>query len=306
MRSIVFGPVRSRRLGLSLGVDLVLPKTCSFDCLYCEIGPTTCKTTARKAYRPTAEIKQALQERLADPTLHFEVLTFAGSGEPTLHQDLGEIIRWARELTDRPICVLTNASLVFQEEVRRDLCLADIVLPSLDAARQETFVQLNQPAPGLHIRDIIQGLEKLRKEMAGEMWLEIMLVGGINNDPKDLEALSQAVSAINPHRIQLNTVVRPPAYPEAKALSLEELKDIAASFFPGAEIIFYQKAPKEKYRKVSEEEILALLKHRPCPSEEIASALGFDYKETLLVLQRLIQQGQIKTRVHQKRVFYYV
>ncbi len=306
MRSIVFGPVRSRRLGLSLGVDLVLPKTCSFDCLYCELGPTTRKTSLRQAYRPTTEIKKALQERLADPTLHFEVLTFAGSGEPTLHKDLGEIISWARALTDRPICVLTNASLVFQAEVRRDLGLADLVLPSLDAARQETFVRINQPVPDLRIKDIIQGLKFLRQEMQGQMWLEIMLVGGVNTTPEELEALSLAVKEINPHRVQLNTVVRPPAYPEAKALSLEELKDIATNFFPGAEIIFYQKAPEEKYRQVSQEEILALLKHRPCPSEEIASALGFDYKETLLVLQRLVQQGLVKTRIHQKQVFYYV
>jgi len=171
---------------------------------------------------------------------------------------------------------------------------------------EETFLRLNQPAPGLQIKDIIQGLERLRKEMPGEMWLEIMLVGGINNSPEDLEALSQAVAQIRPHRIQLNTVVRPPAYPEAKALSLKELKEIATRFFPEAEIIFYQKTPEEKYRKVSQEEILTLLKHRPCPSEEIASALGFDYKETLLALQRMVQQGQIKTRVHQKKVFYYV
>ncbi len=306
MKSIVFGPVRSRRLGLSLGVDLLTLKTCSFDCLYCEIGPTTNKTTERQAYRPTEEVKKALREKLSDPELHFEVLTFAGSGEPTLHKDLGELIRLAKDLTDRPICVLTNASLVWQEEVLRDLCLADLVLPSLDAAKQETFERLNRPAPGLSISAIIEGLKKLREQMSGQMWLEIMLVGGINDREEDLAALREAVKEIRPHRIQLNTVVRPPAYPEASPLSFEKLEEIAKTFEPEAEIILPKPGEKREKRPVSTEEILALLSRRPCPSEEIAAALGFDYKETLLALQQLISKGLVHSKVHDQRVFYYV
>ncbi len=305
MKNIIFGPVRSRRLGLSLGVDLLYFKTCPFDCLYCELGPTTKKTIKRQAYRPFEEVKKAIYERIGKGDLHFEVLTFAGSGEPTLHQDLGKLIKFAKTLTDRPICVLTNSSLVWQEEVREDLSQADLVLPSLDAARQETFELLNRPVEGLRISAIIEGLKRLRKVMSGQMWLEIMLVSGINDTQEELSFLREAVKEIDPHRVQLNTVVRPSAYPDAKALSFERLEEITKTFIPQAEVIVSKREMRKKNRPVSEEEIISLLKRRPCPSEEIAEALGFDYKDTLLALQRLIQQGFIYTKVHEHRVFYY-
>ncbi len=305
MKSIVFGPVRSRRLGLSLGVDLLNFKTCSFDCLYCELGPTTVKTIQRKAYVPLEDVKKALYERLNKKELHFEVLTFAGSGEPTLHKDLEELIKFAKTLTDRPVCVLTNSSLVWQEEVVRALSKADLVLPSLDTARQETFELLNRPTEGLRISAIIDGLKNLREVMSGEMWLEIMLVGGINDTEEELLALKKAVKKIAPHRVQLNTVVRPPAYPEARPLSSERLEEIARIFIPQAEVIVSKRRAGDKKRSVSEEEIVSLIKRRPCPSHEIAEALGFDYKDTLLVLQKLIRKGRIHTKVHEHRVFYY-
>ncbi len=303
----VFGPVRSRRLGLSLGVDPLVPKTCSFDCLYCEIGPTTCHTLERRPYRPLEEIKEALERKLAEPGLHFEVLTFAGSGEPTLHAQLGELVSWARKLTDRPLCLLTNSSLFWQEEVRREVQAIDILLPSLDAAREETFRRLNRPVAGLSIDKVIEGLVKLRAEHSGEMWLEIMFVSGVNDQTEEIEALVEAVLRIKPHRVQLNTVDRPPAYPGARALSLKRLKQLATLFTPKAEVISREALKTSSPgRPISEEEILALVEHRPCPSEEIAQALGYDFRETLGVLEKMVRKGLLKTRVHQRRVFYHV
>ncbi len=303
----VFGPVRSRRLGLSLGVDPLVPKTCSFDCLYCEIGPTTCHTLERRAYRPLEEIEKALREKLSEPGLHFEVLTFAGSGEPMLHAQFGELVACARRLTDRPLCLLTNSSLFFREDVRREVQGVDILLPSLDAAREETFKRLNRPVPGLSVEKIIEGLATLRAEHPGEMWLEIMLVSGVNDREEDIEALVEAVSRIRPHRVQLNTVDRPPAYAEARALPLERLREIAARFTPQAEVISREalKAVSSR-RPVSQEEILALLEHRPCPSEEIAQALGYDFRETLGALEEMVKKGLLRTKVHERRVFYHV
>ncbi len=303
----VFGPVRSRRLGLSLGVDPLVPKTCSFDCLYCEIGPTTCHTLKRRAYRPLEEIKKALYEKLAEPGLHFEVLTFAGSGEPTLHAQFGELVAYARKLTDRPLCLLTNSSLLFREDVRQEVQGIDIILPSLDAAREETFRRLNRPVPGLSVEKIIEGLACLRAEHPGEMWLEIMLVAGLNDQEEEIEALVEAVSHIKPHRVQLNTVDRPPAYSQARALPLKRLREIAARFSPPAEVISREALKAiSSGRPVLREEILALLEHRPCPSEEIAQALGYDFRETLGVLEELVKEGLLRTKVHQRKVFYYV
>ncbi|NPA49760.1 MAG: radical SAM protein [Thermodesulfobacteria bacterium] len=306
--SAVFGPVKSRRLGLSLGVDpLGSPKACSFDCLYCEIGPTKIHTLERRIYRPTAEVKEALRQKLKDPELHFEVLTFAGLGEPTLHLELGELLTFARELTDRPLCLLTNSSLFWQKEVREAVRACDIILPSLDAGREETFKRLNRPVEGLSLARIIAGLKALREEFSGEMWLEIMLVAGVNDTEEELQALTSAVKEIAPDRVQLNTIDRPPAYPEARALPLEKLEELAALFTPQAEVISREALEKKGGRRApKEEEILALVSRRPCPSEEISEALSCDFKATLGLLQQLVKEGKLKTRVHQRRLYYYL
>ena len=293
-------------MGLSLGVDPLLPKICSFDCLYCEVGPTTEHTLERRAYRPTSEIKEALRQKLSEPNFHFEVLTFAGSGEPTLHKEFGALVTFARSLTDRPLCLLTNSSLLWRHDVREEVKPIDIVLPSLDAAREETFRRLNRPVKGLTVERLVEGLALLREEMEGEMWLEIMFVAGVNDTEEEVEALAQAVAQIRPHRVQLNTVERPPAYGEAQAVPLSRLKELAQFFTPPAEVIT-REALKARTpgRPVSAEEVLALLEHRPCPSEEIAQALGYDFRELLALLEEMVKAGQLKTRVYKRRVFYH-
>ncbi len=304
----VFGPVKSRRLGLSLGVDpLGWPKVCSFDCLYCEIGPTKVHTLVRRPYRPTSEIKEALSQKLQAPELHYEVLTFAGSGEPTLHLELGELIAFAKDLTDRPLCLLTNSSLLWKKELRQEIKACDIILPSLDAGREETFYLLNRPVKGLSFLKIIEGLKKLREEFAGEIWLEIMLVEGVNDSLEEIESLVSLVKRIAPERVQLNTIDRPPAYVGLKALSLKRLEEIATLFEPQAEVISREALQKKGgKRSPQREEILALLSRRPCPSEEIAQALSYDYQKTLAILEELVKKGQLKTKVYERKLFYYL
>ena len=303
----VFGPVKSRRLGLSLGVDPLGPKTCSFDCLYCEIGPTKVHTLKRAVYQPTAAIEEALKARLSDPSLHFEVLTFAGSGEPTLHAELGRLIRFSRSLTEKPICVLTNSSLLWDKGVREELLGCDLILPSLDAGREETFRRLNRPKEGLKLSQIVEGLCRLREEFSGEIWLEIMFVAGVNDSPEEVRELSRLVAEIRPHRVQLNTVDRPPAYPEARALSLTRLEELAACFEPRAEVISREALTKRGGgRKPQADEIISLLSHRPAPSDEIAAALSYDFKDTLTLLERLVKEGRLKTTVYQRRLYYHV
>ncbi len=303
----VFGPVKSRRLGLSLGVDPLGPKICSFDCLYCEIGPTRIHTLQRRPYQPVSLIEQALRERLAETDLHFEVLTFAGSGEPTLHSDLGRLIETAKSLTDRPVCLLTNSSLLWDKKVRDEVARCDLILPSLDAGREETFRRLNRPVPGLGLAQIVEGLCALREEFAGEIWLEVMLVGGVNDAPEEVEAIAGHVARIRPHRVQLNTVDRPPASPLAKAFPLKRLEELARYFDPPAEVISHEAlASRGGDRQPSVSEIISLLAHRPSPSEEIAAALSYDFKETLSLLETLVREKKIKTRVFKRRLYYYV
>ena len=204
----LFGPVLSRRLGLSMGVDLLPFKTCNLDCIYCELGRTTCLANCRDRFVQPDKVIREIRAKKNDG---FDHLTFAGSGEPTLSADLGDLIRISKEIVDTPVAVITNSTLFTSERVRKEVASADIVLPSLDAATQGTFKAINRPAPGLRIEDIIEGLRLFRKEFSGEIWLEVMLVKDVNDH--EAEMIANAANSINPDRIQLNTVIRPPAEP---------------------------------------------------------------------------------------------
>jgi len=173
----VYGPVPSRRLGRSLGIDLVPFKVCSYDCVYCQLGRTTTKTTERREWVPLAEVLPELRARLASAGPVDDV-ALAGSGEPTLHSALGEVIRAVRTMTSAPIAVLTNGSLLFREDVRRDLFAADVVLPSLDVGDEELFRIVNRPADGIAFEDMVEGLVTFTREFRGEVWLEVLPAPG--------------------------------------------------------------------------------------------------------------------------------
>jgi len=228
----LFGPIPSRRLGISLGVDLVPYKTCSMNCIYCECGQTTQQTLERKEYVPTlsviAELDHFLRSR---PDL--DVITFSGAGEPTLASNLGTIIKHLK--TNYPhyaVVVLTNASLLDQKTVRAELRPADIVSPSLDAASSDVFTMIDAPHPRLHIQTIIKGLIRFRQEYSGQLWLEIFILPGINDAHRELEKIKAAIQKIQPDKIQLNTLDRPGLSTQLVKASLEQLQQIAHFFQP--------------------------------------------------------------------------
>jgi wyosine [tRNA(Phe)-imidazoG37] synthetase (radical SAM superfamily) len=302
--SILFGPVKSRRLGLSLGVELVPKKICSMDCLYCEIGKTRTLTLQRAEYIPWDEIEGAIhlaRKREGE----YGCLTFTGSGEPTLNIHFERAIYLAKGLIKKPIAVLTNSSTLHFESVRKSLSEVNLVLASLDCATERSFRLLNRPAEGLKLHDIIEGLKVLREEMQGELWLEVLLVKGINDQPEDIIALKEAISKIKPHRVQLNTVVRPPAYKIAYPLSLEELNRICAILGASAEVI----TPKEKIFQPQEikegltEKILDYLARRPAPISELKALFG-ENTELSRILEELVISGRLKRVLHQKEIFY--
>lgn len=259
----LFGPVLSRRLGLSMGVDLLKYKTCNLDCIYCELGRTDCLTACRGRFVPPHKVLQEIQARRSEP---FDHLTFAGSGEPTLSLDLGEIVARAKEIVEAPVAVITNSTLLTSPVVRREVANADVVLPSLDAASSEAFRAINRPGSGLWIDKIIQGLKDFRKDFSGEIWLEVMLVKGIND--REAELIARAAESTEPDRIQLNTVVRTPAE-SVEPLSEEEMNKML-EIFPGAELIpdwDWSVPPRTR------DQILDLLSTQPSTLEEICSRL---------------------------------
>lgn len=226
----LFGPVLSRRLGLSLGVDLLKYKTCNLDCVYCKLGRTSSLTSRRDRFVSPDKVLREIESRSKED---FDHLTFAGSGEPTLSSDLREIIRRSKKIVDVPVAVITNSTLLTSPEVRSEVAEADVVLPSLDAVTKLTFERINRPARNLKIEEIIEGLREFRNEFSGEIWLEVMLVKDVNDT--EAEQIARAVQLIGPDRVQLNTVVRPPAEP---VLPMDESEMMSIlGVFDDAEII---------------------------------------------------------------------
>jgi wyosine [tRNA(Phe)-imidazoG37] synthetase (radical SAM superfamily) len=222
----IFGPVPSRRLGRSLGVDLVPYKTCTFDCIYCDLGRTTNKTTSRQSFVSSGEIQKELGLTLSFLDQKPDFITLSGSGEPTLNTETGDIIRRIKEITAIPTAVLTNSSLLSLDEVRRNLSEADVVLPSLDAITPATFDYINRPHTSLGAKEIISGLIQFRRQYRGQIWLEILFCRGVNDGKKEIERFKEVIERIEPDRIQLNTPVRPPAEDFVFPLTLGQLEEI--------------------------------------------------------------------------------
>lgn len=210
--STVYGPVPSRRLGQSLGVDPVPFKTCNYSCVYCQLGRTTPFTAERQDFFPPEEILSAVEARLATcRTDELDYVTFVGQGEPLLCASLGPLIRGVKSMTAVPVAVVTNGSLIFLPEVREDLSAADVVIPTLDAADDATYRRINRPWTRLKVADIVNGLESFRESFAGQLWLEVMLVRGLNDTAPALLQFAKAMRGIRPDQVHINVPVRPPA-----------------------------------------------------------------------------------------------
>ena len=235
----VYGPLRSRRLGFSLGVSTVPYKICSFDCVYCQLKETTQKTLSRKSYLKTDEILEELREffRNKPKGLKLDYVTFSGAGEPTLHKDIGALIAGIRRLTDVPVAVMTNASTLTSPSVRKALMEADLVIPSLDAVTQDVFEKIDRPCKGLAVKNIIRGLKSFRAKFKGQIWLEMMLVRGLNDSPAYMKRMKRTAREIRPDKIQLNTPVRTPALSWVKSPTKDALKTARKIFGEGCDLV---------------------------------------------------------------------
>jgi wyosine [tRNA(Phe)-imidazoG37] synthetase (radical SAM superfamily) len=301
--SHLFGPVPSRRLGLSLGVDLIPHKTCTFDCLYCEVGRTTDLTQTRRPYR-VAEIIRELADYLENPPGPLDYITMAGSGEPTLNLGLREIIKAVKNLTKTPVALLTNGSLFYLPEVRDEVAGVDVILPSLDAGREATFQRLNRPHPGLSLDLVVSGLKALRREFAGQIWLEILLLKGLNDQQEELTALKGLLREISPDKVQLNTAVRPVADKSARALTQEEM-EVAADFLgAGAEVVASAHRMSPERLAVKDRDLIEMLARRPMTAGDLAQTLGFPLAQVRERLGRLAKSGLVRRDVHQDQDFY--
>ncbi len=298
----VFGPVPSRRLGRSLGVDLVPFKTCSYDCIYCQLGRTTCKTVERNEWVPMDAVLEELKQKLPG---HPDYITLSGSGEPTLHSRLGEIIERIRGLTKIPVAVLTNGSLFWQKGVRQAVALADVVLPSLDAGDAFKFAFVNRPHADLTFEKMVEGLIELRGEFSGQYWLEVFLLGGYTAIEADVKKIADWVRRIRPDRVQLNTVARPPAEDFALCVPADALAHFARQFSPAAEVIAQHPSRRSRTTaKLDRDALLELLRRRPCTVEQLAGGLGVNRLEVLKWLEILVEREEVQTSRHDRQIYY--
>jgi wyosine [tRNA(Phe)-imidazoG37] synthetase (radical SAM superfamily) len=300
----VFGPVPSRRLGLSLGVDPVVPKTCTMDCVYCELGPTTARTVCRAPYVNVDEILGELAERLAEaPRIDF--VTLSGSGEPTLNSDLDRLMTGIRRLTDLPVAVLTNGSLMTDSAVCDAIGVADVVAPSLDAASEAVFEAVNRPDPSLNVREIAAGIAAFRRRFVGKLWLEALFVAGINDGSAELRVLAEAIETIQPDRVHVNTIVRPPSDPNVKPVEPHSLQEIAKALGSRAEVIA---GATERVQMMidrgSEQLVVAMAARRPVTLEDIARAIGTSQAGAAKLVSALAEKRVLTLVRHGGKLYY--
>jgi wyosine [tRNA(Phe)-imidazoG37] synthetase (radical SAM superfamily) len=309
--SHIFGPVHSRRLGRSLGIDLVPYKVCSFDCVYCECGGTTRKVLERGEFFPVQEVLEELENYLSgSPELDF--VTFSGSGEPTLSLSIGIVIRYLKDrFPHYRVAVLTNGSLLWKEEVRHDLLKADVVLPTLSSTVEETFRRIHRPAKGLTADRIISGTEQFRKEYDGQIWLEIFIIPGINTTDSELAGLKEAIRRIHPDKVQLNTLDRPGTEGWVRPASHEDLERIrillGLAGVESVEPVHYDhlhEAPMAPDWTHAVEMVHDLLRRRPSTLEDITDVTGLNRREVLKILREIGERVPVLEKREERGIFY--
>ena len=300
----VYGPVLSRRLGRSLGIDPVPLKTCNLNCVYCQLGPTPGGSRTEAVYPPLSAVIMEVGEALATAQ-DLDFVTISGSGEPMLYGDIVELISTIKDMTDVPVAVVTNGTLLTSQSAREALYRADVVLPSLDAADNWTFNRIVRPPGGLSVEQVIAGLATFRRHFTGQIWLEIMLVSGLNDMPEQLERLKSAMDLIMPDRIHLNTVVRPPAVESALPVPPERMAAIAAYFGPCCEVIAEcpSTAPLSP-GGVLAERLAEIVTRHPATLSELAVTLGVSPDLVATCIAELMEKGVIESRLHHGRLYY--
>jgi wyosine [tRNA(Phe)-imidazoG37] synthetase (radical SAM superfamily) len=291
-RSYLYGPVPSRRLGLSLGIDLVPLKSCTQNCIYCQLGPSDPIPPVRGDYTPVDIILDQLAARLRDKPVP-DYISLAGSGEPTLNRHLGRLIQGIQELTSAPVAVLTNGSLLADKTVRKELQRAAVVLPSLDAHDPEGFDQINRSHPSLSFEHQLQGLVDFRRGFGGQIWLEIFLIAGLNASARDAQGFKHRLESIRPDKIHLNTVARPPAESWVRPPNSSDLMTFLDILGPTAELI----VPTETIHRFTgipdRQTVQAILARRPCTLHDLTLCLGAEPRDLLEILHELIRSGHV-------------
>ncbi|NHJ87804.1 MAG: radical SAM protein [Asgard group archaeon] len=300
----LFGPVPSRRLGRSLGVSPIPPKTCNYSCVYCQIGRTTHFTNIREDFFPKEVVLQEINSFLLSNE-DFDYITFVGEGEPTLCKSLGWLISETKKLTTKPIAVITNGALLYDEQLRKELVQADVILPTLDATTQTLFKKINRPIKGLEIHKIIEGMKAFRREYKGKIWMEVMLVEGLNDDPETIAKIKHTLEEIHCDRIYVNVPIRPPAEKWVKIPSKDRILQICSEL-QAYNIAHYEASEGFHIEQETdlEQQILNITTRHPLREEQIIAMLDLPQDKILNLLETMAKKGKIKKVIHYDQIFW--
>jgi wyosine [tRNA(Phe)-imidazoG37] synthetase (radical SAM superfamily) len=311
--SLLFGPVPSRRLGVSLGVDLVPYKTCTMDCIYCESGCTTKLTLEREEFFPLEDVLAELGSYLdSDPLLDY--ITFSGAGEPTLYSRIGDVIAFIKNNYPKyKIALLTNGMLLSDPETFNDVKNVDLIVPSLDAADAEIFKKINRPVEEFDFSLLIDSFRRFHKESDAEFILEIFIVPGINDTPESLNGFAEAVKLINPDKVQLNSLDRPGAESWVPKTTEDGMKRVQAALAGTVEIEIVGKfissesansaKTDEDYKNI-DQKIIDLISRRPATIDDFKVSLGYSDSTLNKVLHRLLEKSLITSEKSERGEFF--
>ncbi len=303
----IYGPVPSRRLGRSLGIDPIPSKTCDYQCIYCQLGKTTNFTSERKNFYPLEEIYEEIEQSINKNKGEFDYITFVGSGEPTLCKSLGKLILKAKEISKKPICVITNGSLLYQDDVKDDLIFSDVILPTLDAGDEKLFIKINRPHPSIKYEKIIQGYIDFRKEFSGKFWIEIMVMKGINDSKEELMKIKEKIDLIKPDRIDINVPIRPPTESWVKIPDQNIIPILNDVFGEYNNINFPEQGTFSVFGSNFEKELKTLLERHPMRLEQITetfSSKTVNEQDLLDQLNTLASQNKIKKVIYNNQTFW--
>ncbi len=299
----VFGPVLSRRLGRSLGVDLIPSKTCVYDCVYCQLGRTTRRTSERGEWTPVNEVLDEVARALERSRPDY--ITLAGSGEPTLHAGLGAVIAGIKALCDIPVAVLTNGALLGCPDVQHDLLAADVVIPSLDAGDAPAFAKVNRPDPAVRFAPMVEGLAGFRSIYPGAYWLEVLLLAGVTDSDEQVRKIAACARRIRPDRVQLNTVTRPSAESGRLAVPREKLEALTRMFHPPAEVVAdFPEAHTGSLTAADPDAVIAMTRRHPCTVADLEQGLGLSQSAAQQCLDALLAEGAVEVVHIQGRAYY--
>ncbi len=303
--SYVFGPVPSRRLGMSLGINPIPLKTCNYSCVYCQLGRTNPLTNELKEYISGESIKEELLNFFSSYKGKVDYITIVGEGEPLLNSKIGEIVDFIKKNFKLPLALITNGSLFYIKEIRKDVSKVDVILPTVDTVFEETFKKINRPSPKLpQLSRILEGMLKLREEFSGQIWVEVMLVKDINDNEEEIKELSQFFKRFKPERIYVNVPVRPPAEDYAKPPS-PYVFSIVEKFMPTAIILNYSETGKIDPSNYSslEELIISISRRHPISMDLLKNSINVSFNLIKETVERLKNSKKIELIEFENKTF---